>query len=438
MKYFQRRMAGIFAVVIATVLTASFSTPAARAATETITVFTDSGNDDKPIVVAIATAFEKANPNIHVTVNIGPSGNDAVTLVKTRVGAGTMDDVFVYYPGSLFQSLDPTKNLVDLAKEPWQSTIVSSYYPAVSIGKKIFGAPLGSAMGGGILYNKVVYAKLGLKIPLTWAQFMANNAKVKKAGLIPVIATYKDNWTAQVFVLADYFNVQAVDPDFASQFTSNRAKVATMPAAFAGFKHLEDVKKAGYLNKDFATATLDTGLKYLATGKGAHYPMLTFVATNIVNDYPQLAKNVGFFAQPGTSAKRNGLTVWMPVGLFIPNSTQHLDLAKKFVAFAVSPAGIAAMNAAVAPTGPYLIKGAKLSGHPSVITTDMLPYFNTNGKTAPALEFLSPIKGPNLPQITVQVGSGIKTAKQGAVAYDLDVKKEAIRLGLPAWGKTPV
>ena len=216
---------------------------------------------------------------------------------------------------------------------------------------------------------------------------------------------------------------------------ANRAKVTTTPAAFAGFQHLQDVKKSGYLNNDYASATIDKGIAYLATGKGAQYPMLTSVATNLVYNYPKLAKNIGFFAEPGNSAKSNGLTLWMPPGLFIPKTTKQLDLAKKFVAFAMAPAGIAAMNAAVVPTGPYLIKGAKYSGHFSTIATDMLPYINAKDETAPALEFLSPIKGPNLSQIAVKVGSGILTAKQGAVAYDLDVKKEGIRLGLPAWTK---
>jgi raffinose/stachyose/melibiose transport system substrate-binding protein len=62
----------------------------------------------------------------------------------------------------------------------------------------------------------------------------------------------------------------------------------------------------------------------------------------------------------------------------------------------------------------------------------MQKYFD-DGNTAPALEFLSPIKGPNLENITVQVGSGISTGKQGAELYDQDVKKQAQQLGLPGW-----
>ena len=59
-------------------------------------------------------------------------------------------------------------------------------------------------------------------------------------------------------------------------------------------------------------------------------------------------------------------------------------------------------------------------------------YF-TDKKTASALEFDSPIKGPNLPNITVQVGSGISSAAQGAALYDQDVKKQAQQLGLKGW-----
>lgn len=425
------------ALLTSAILLPIFVSSPVGAVTETITVWTDSGNVNRPLLEALAKAFEVANPSIRVKINVGPSGVEAVNLVKARLAAGTMDDVFVYQSGSLFQALDPTKNLVDLANEPWQSKVISSYLPAVSIAERRYGAPFGSAMGGGILYNKIVYRKLGLKIPLTWSQFMSNNAKIKRAGLVPVISTFKDSWTAQLFVLADEFNVQAASPNFPAMFTANRANVSKTPVAMAGFQHLEEVHKSGYQNKDYATADLAAGLKYLATGKGAHYPMLSFVATDLEMNFPKLAGNVGIFAQPGSSAKQNGLTVWMPNGLFISNKTAHLRASKKFLAFSTTSAGIAAMTAGVNPTGPYLIKGAKLAGHISQITAEMLPYLNAEGRTAPALEFVSPIKGPNLSAITVQVGSGAKSAKQGAAAYDSDVKKESKRLGLPGWGSLP-
>jgi raffinose/stachyose/melibiose transport system substrate-binding protein len=65
--------------------------------------------------------------------------------------------------------------------------------------------------------------------------------------------------------------------------------------------------------------------------------------------------------------------------------------------------------------------------------SDIQKYFDAGNQTAPALEFMSPIKGPALSEITVEVSSGIKTAVEGAKAYDEDVKKQAEQLGLPGW-----
>ena len=63
---------------------------------------------------------------------------------------------------------------------------------------------------------------------------------------------------------------------------------------------------------------------------------------------------------------------------------------------------------------------------------DLQPYVD-EGKVTPALEFLSPVKGPALEQITVEVGSGLRKAEDGAALYDEDVKKQAQQLGLEGW-----
>ncbi len=63
----------------------------------------------------------------------------------------------------------------------------------------------------------------------------------------------------------------------------------------------------------------------------------------------------------------------------------------------------------------------------------MQPYIDKEGASSLALEFLSPVKGPALEQITVEVGSGIRKAADGAELYDEDVKKQAQQLGLAGW-----
>ena len=262
---------------------------------------------------------------------------------------------------------------------------------------------------------------------------MANNEKIKAAGKVAVEQTYGDTWTSQLFVLADYFNVQAAVPTFAADYTGNKAKYASTPAAMAGFQHLEDVFKAGYLNEDFGVAKFDDGVGAVATGAAAHYPMLTFAVANIKQNYPDNLNDVGFFAQPGDDAGKNGLTVWMPAALYAPASSPNLDEAKKFLNWVATVEACDLQTEANGAQGPYLVKGCTLPADVPAIVSDMMPYFSGDGTTAPALEFLSPVKGPALEQITVEVGSGIRPAADGAALYDQDVEKQAKQLGLPNW-----
>jgi raffinose/stachyose/melibiose transport system substrate-binding protein len=82
--------------------------------------------------------------------------------------------------------------------------------------------------------------------------------------------------------------------------------------------------------------------------------------------------------------------------------------------------------------GPYLVKGAELPDDVLPAVQDIAAYIDS-GNSAPALEFLSPVKGPNLEHLLVAVGTGQMTAEEAAAAYDEDVKQQALQLGLPGW-----
>jgi len=396
-----------------------------------LTISSDSNEETTKALDALTKAYTAANPDVKFELETRPGGAEGDNLVKTRLATGVMTDIFQYNSGSLFQALNPTQSLADLSDI--QTDVIESYNAVVmSTDGKIRGVPFGAAMGGGIYYNKKIYAELGLSVPKTWADFMANNEKIKAAGKVAVAQTYKDTWSSQLFVLADYFNVQAANPTFAADYTANKAKYATTPAAQKGFDYLAAVNKAGYLNADYGAATFDDGVRMVANGDAAHYPMLTFAIGNIKQNFPDKLNDVGFFAQPGDDAAKNGLTVWMPSGLYLSSKSDKQDAAKKFLKFVASPDGCKIMVDTNGATGPYLIKNCALPADVPPSVADMMPYFQA-GLTAPALEFLSPIKGPNLEQLTVEVGSGIRPAADAAALYDKDVEKQAKQLGLPGW-----
>src|SRR6476661_1173 len=242
------------------------------------------GLDDPTVKSANAMidAFKASNPDITIKLDTRPTGSDGDNLVKTKLATGDMADVFAYNNGSLFQALKPAQNLTPLDDQPWVAGLQKLFVDSTTADGKLYGAPNGTAFGGGILYNKPVYAELGLKVPKTWAEFMANNDAIKKkGGITPVEATYGDTWTSQLPVLADYANVEAAVPDFAAQYTAGKAKYATTPAALAGFQHIQQLHDGGYFNKDFASAVFNDGLKDISSGKAAHYPQIGSVAAGL-------------------------------------------------------------------------------------------------------------------------------------------------------------
>jgi raffinose/stachyose/melibiose transport system substrate-binding protein len=403
--------------------------------TVTLSYLVDNAETAIATAEQLAADFTAENPGIKIEVDSRPGGTEGDNLVKTRLSTGEMTDIFLYNSGSLFQAINPTEYLVPLTDEDFMSGIQDTFLTTVTAGEDVFGVPIGTAMGGGVLYNKSVYKELGLDIPMTWDEFMKNNEKIRDAGKTAVVQTYDSTatWSSQLFVLGDYFNVHAAEPTFAEDFTANEAKFATTPAALAGFEHLQEVFDEGFLNEDFGSATYEDGLGLIATGEGVHYPMLSASIAEVQALFPENIDDVGFFALPGESADSNGLTVWTSAGVYIPKTTEHVEEAKKFLAFIASPEGCDSQTAGATPTGPYHVEGCELPDDVPSPVKDMLPYFETEGATSPALEFLSPVKGPNLENIMIEIGSGIRDAADGAALYDEDVKKQAQQLGLEGW-----
>ena len=399
-----------------------------------LSIYIDSTESSVAIFDGIIAAYKEVEPDVTITTETHPAGGEGDNLVKTRLATGEMNDLFFYNSGSLFQALNPDQTLVDLSDQDWTGSLLDDFVTTVSTDTGLYGAPVGASFAGAVTYSKTVYADLGLEIPTTWDEFMANNETIKAAGIDPIAQTYGDTWTSQLFVLGDFYNVLADDSDWAQKYTDNEAKFAEEPG-LAGFEHQQEAFDAGYFNEDFASATYDDGVRMIVEGTAAHYPMLTGnVASAIGANYPDAADTVGVFPLPSDDAANNGLTVWMPNGLYIPKGTEGatLEAAKDLLEWIASPDGCDAIGASSTLGGPYVVDGCELPDDVPAIVSDMQPYFD-DGKTGLALEFLSPIKGPALEQITVEVGSGIRGAEDGAALYDEDVKKQAQQLGLDGW-----
>ncbi len=406
--------------------TAETTTEAKKYEGITLTVLKDSNSTDAGFNAVLAKATEELGLKFEVEKHVG--GPDGDNIIKTRLASGEMSDICIYNSGSMFSALNPTEYFTDISDEEAVSRLDDTYKSTVTVGGGVYGVPFSSAQAGAILYYKPDYKELGLSIPKSWDEFLANCDALKKAGKTALIGTFGDSWTSQLIFLGDNFNILAAEPDFPAKFEAGEAKYATTKAGLESFQKMADVQK--YYNEDYLAATYDDGVDMLANGEGSQWVMLTQSLSSMYTLYPDKLKDIGVFAIPGDSADSNGLTVWMPTSLYVNNSSENKEAALAFINFYTTKEALDAYTSAVLPDGPYLIKGYSLPDNAyEAVKTDMQAYFDA-GKTKVALEFLTSVKGANCPAICQEVSTGQASAEDAAKAYDEDCKKQAVQLGL--------
>ncbi|SFP36341.1 ABC transporter substrate-binding protein [Salibacterium halotolerans] len=382
---------------------------------------------------AVAEAAEE-ELNISVTFDIRPGGPEGENVVKTRLATGEIADMMIYNAGALLETINPTRNFVDLSEEPYMDKMMENYKETVSFGDGVYGVPSQSSNVGGWLYNKTIYEELGLEIPETWDELMENMQAVKDAGYTAAVGAFDEISRTQIPVLADYYNVQKLAPDFAEEYTAGDAKFADTPAALRSFEKAYELGPGGndFYNEDFNATTHEQGMAMLATGEAAHFANLSNVLPTIEDNHPKQVENIGIFPQPADGEHEPGFTVWMPNAILISQSSENKEAAKKWVEFYMSDEGQRIFAENFDSIGPYVVEGVEIPDDAYAAVKQMQPYFD-EGRTAPALEFVSPIKGANLPQILSEVGGGFMSPEEGAEMYDQDAERQAQQLGIEDW-----
>ncbi|HHV31826.1 MAG TPA: extracellular solute-binding protein [Clostridiales bacterium] len=380
---------------------------------------------------AEVAAFEKKT-GIKTNIELTATGSELDNIVKSRIATNDLPDILGYNCGSLLSPLNPENNFLDLTNESFMQNVDDDFKKAVTVNGKQYGIPSQEMSVGCVVYNKKIYKELNLTVPKTWKEFIANCDKIKAAGKTAILGSNKDSWTSQVLILGDYYNIEKANPTFADDYTANKAHYADTPAALRGFEKLAQLKSGGYLNKDYMSVSYSDGEKLITEGSAAHWFILSQCLGDISTKYPDKVNDLDVFPIPSDDAKINGFTVWEPTAFYFSKSSDKIDAMKQWAAFMVSDEALQAYSGAEKLFGPYALKNAKLPDDVIPAVKTLQSYIIAGNGTA-ALEFKSPVKGPNLMNICVECMSGQKSAADCAKEYDNDVKQQAKQLNLKGW-----
>lgn len=348
-------------------------------------------------------------------------------VVKTRLATGDCPDLLCYNTGSLLSSLNPSQYFIDLTDTDMAGTFDEAFTQAASVDGKLYGIPQCDSMGAGIFYNKELYEEYDLEVPTTWDEFLSNLDTLKNAGINAMATSLKDVVYAQLPFLGDNYQLLHDEPDFAEKFTAGEVKFADSEAGLRVWEKYEEL--VPYFNEDSASVEAEQIPERLFNKECGHLMYFTNQTSAWAETYGEDAvNNIGFFALPGDTEEQTGLTIWPANAIYGNKDSENLDAIMAFLEWYASDEGMDALTSFYSPAGGFHT-GYQPEANSLELVQEVQKYY-TDENTAPALEYLTPIKGANCPQICGEIGSGQTTAQEAAKAYDQDCEKAAMQLGM--------
>ena len=143
-----------------------------------------SGTDVRTVLIS---DFEKAYPNIHVSLTSAPTSTDTnrATLVTDISGGSSTPDVFmgdVIWPAQ-FGAHQLAVPLSNYLPQSYWAQFAPGLVQGATYNSKIYGSPLFEDQGF-LYYRKDLLTKENLPVPKTWEQLVSDSETLQKAGLV--------------------------------------------------------------------------------------------------------------------------------------------------------------------------------------------------------------------------------------------------------------
>lgn len=289
--------------------------------------------EDVEFYDSVIADFEAANPGITVVQNPIKSTDYNTTLAAALAGDGGPDVFMSRAYGGLQTFADSgymlaLDDLMPQLQEFEPDKLSGAISPSDG---KIYGVP---AVSQTMLcyYNTDMYKELGLEIPKTWDQFLANMQACKDAGYTGLANGTKDGWICEVMLGAagaswyggDAFFDKVVagettfeDPVFVNAVDRLNDLKAFMPDQFEGVPYT-----------DMQTS--------FANGLSAHMMSGSFEAGTFATMNPDLQFDV--FAVPGKTESDPALvSTYADMNYSINAASQKQEAALKFLEYLATP-----------------------------------------------------------------------------------------------------
>lgn len=283
----------------------------------------DGGND------AVETVMQMAadKMGIEIEYDIYPD-DQMMSVLNTKLATGNASDVIMHNIGI---ATLPAEKLAVLDGD-WKEHISEQSYPmTVDDEGNVLKAPFSAASAFGLLYNKEVLENAGVELPINnFAEFKEACDKIKATGVTPVYLSNKENWTAQIWLLATMQAALFEDPQFAIDMSENKVQPKDNEKLVKLMSNFVELRDDGYVNQDYMSATNSMAEQALMEGQAAFYADFSKL-----NDYSreEYEDKLGMMWIPLWDDEADQVVSVGQAGNFlsVPADNENAELAKEFV-----------------------------------------------------------------------------------------------------------
>ena len=261
-------------------------------------------------------AAAKTVPGVAIKQDVDPS-TDRDTYAKQLLQSGQFPD--------LLQSITPSLYTSAGLLTPFSSSwINANFILPNNIKGKDYIPPTNSQIIPLVYYNKALFAKAGVTPPTTWAQFTADCAKLKAAGIVPIELGGHDSFAAAMPLTgALSADVLGSDPNWIQQRYAGTVKFADANVVAAATK-MRTLVTDNYFEPDALSVSYAQSITNFNAGQAAMYPMGSWYLGSIPkNEW----NNIGVFPWP---TNNGSLVIPFSLGGSMAVSSKTPDSAAAF------------------------------------------------------------------------------------------------------------
>jgi raffinose/stachyose/melibiose transport system substrate-binding protein len=301
----------------------------AEAAAGPVTInFVHFRTDDVDIFRTIIANFEAANPGIKINMDVPTrSFEEYYTILRTRfMGGDDPQDIFGVHPDANLREFANNGIFTELVGLPILEDLNQGLLDAGKVNGKLYAIPQCHNLEG-LLYNKKLFADLGVKVPTNWAEMIRACETFKAAGIAPISIGTGDKFPPG-WITIQLLN-HAKDWDYFAGLDNGAAKF-TDPVWKEIMLTIQGFAQNGYFINGHTGTSYEQSINLFAEGKAAMLVCGTWMVGQIYDITPDF--DLGNFTMPYPNDRYPTRPNLNPAQCFgIHTKTTHLEECKTFL-----------------------------------------------------------------------------------------------------------